>query len=377
MNAALPFGLPGATAFYLVLYLSTFVVHMVFMHYVLAGATYLACGRLLGKTRCAACEWQGILLDWLPFATGLAITAGVAPLLFVQMLYGREFATANLLLSHRWMAILPVLIVCFYLLYLQKSAWISRRRWLWRPLVAVAVCSGFLFIALSWTENHLLMLDHAAWPRLYESGGLRYESPGLLPRLAAWFFLAFPSLAIELAWQGRLTGVGIHAVMQPTAAVAGLSPVRRLALTAGAGLVGCVTAAVLYWSTLSAAVRDAVAGPLAGPWLAILCGAVAVQAAVWFIAAIRGRLSSPLLVAATGGWIVGLVAVAVVREAIRLTAVDLVSSAASHAAALRIGGLPVFLVFAVLNAAAIAWCIYVVRVTTHQPMKGKVIDRGV
>jgi hypothetical protein len=159
--------------------------------------------------------------------------------------------------------------------------------------------------------------------------------------------------------------------------VAGLSPVRRLALTAGAGLVGCVTAAVLYWSTLSAAVRDAVAGPLAGPWLAILCGAVAVQAAVWFIAAIRGRLSSPLLVAATGGWIVGLVAVAVVREAIRLTAVDLVSSAASHAAALRIGGLPVFLVFAVLNAAAIAWCIYVVRVTTHQPMKGKVIDRGV
>jgi hypothetical protein len=39
--------------------------------------------------------------------------------------------------------------------------------------------------------------------------------------------------------------------------------------------------------------------------------------------------------------------------------------------------LPVFLVFAVLNAAAIAWCIYVVRVTTHQPMKDKVIDRGV
>lgn len=310
MNAALPFGLPGATAFYLALYLATFVVHMMFMHYVLAGATYLACGRLLGRTRCAACEWQGILLDWLPFATGLAITAGVAPLLFVQMLYGREFATANLLLSHRWMAILPVLIVCFYLLYLQKSAWIKRRPWVWRPLIAVGVCAGFLFIALSWTENHLLMLDQAAWPQLYASGGLRYESPGLLPRLAVWFFLAFPSLAVELAWQGRLTGVGIDAAPQ-----------------LGAALV--------------------------------------VQAAVWLVAAIHGRLSSPLLLAATGGWIVGLVAVALVREAIRLNSVDVAASAASLAAALRIGGLPVFLVFAVLNAAAIVWCIRTVRTTAR------------
>jgi hypothetical protein len=365
MNAALPFGLPGGTTFYLVLYLATFVVHMMFMHYVLAGATYLACGRLLGRTRCAACEWQGILLDWLPFATGLAITAGVAPLLFVQMLYGREFATANLLLSHRWMAILPVLIVCFYLLYLQKSAWIKKRPWVWRPLISVAVCAGFLFIALSWTENHLLMLDQAAWPRLYESGGLHYESPGLLPRLAVWFFLAFPSLAVELAWQGRLTGVGIDAAPQPGAAPAGLSPVRRLALTAGAGLVGCATAGVLYWTTLPVAVRAAVAGPLAGPWLAILGVAVVVQAATWLTAAIRDRLSSPLLLAVTGGWIVGLVAVALVREAIRLTAVDLAASAASLAAALRIGGLPVFLVFAVLNAAAIVWCIHTVRATAR------------
>jgi hypothetical protein len=258
-----------------------------------------------------------------------------------------------------------VLIVCFYLLYLQKSAWIGRRSWVWRPLIAGAVCAGFLFIALSWTENHLLMLDQAAWPRLYESGGLRYESPGLLPRLAVWFFLAFPSLAIELAWQGRLMGVGIDVAPHPGPAPAGLSPVRRLALTAGAGLVGCTTAGVLYWSTLPVAVRAAVAGPLAGPWLAMLGAAVVVQATVWCSAAIRGRLSSPLLLVATAGWLVGLVAVALVREAIRVTSVDVAAATASLVAALRIGGLPVFLVFAVLNAAAIVWCIRTVRATAR------------
>ncbi|MFM1902118.1 MAG: hypothetical protein RLZZ440_18 [Planctomycetota bacterium] len=365
MNAAIPFGLPGATALYLSLYLATFVVHMVFMHYVLAGATYLACGRLMGESRSKACEWQAILLDWLPFATGLAITAGVGPLLFVQMLYGREFATANLLLSHRWMAILPVLIASFYLLYLQKSSWISRRPWVWRPLVALVVWAGFLFIALSWTENHLLMLDHAAWPSIYESGGLRYESPGLLPRLAVWFFLAFPSLAVELAWQGRLTGVGIDAIPQSGPFPARLSPARRLALTAGAGLVGSLAFGLLYWSTLPSAVRAVVAGPLAGPWLVLLGVGVGVQAAVWLIVAIHGRLSSPLLLAGTGGWIVSLVAVALVREAIRVTSVDMATSSASLADAYRTGGLQVFLVFAGLNAAAIVWCIHTVRGTAH------------
>jgi len=186
-----------------------------------------------------------------------------------------------------------------------------------------------------------------------------------LPRLAVWFFLAFPSLAVELAWQGRLTGVGIDAAPQLGAALVVQAAVWLVALTAGAGLIGCATAGVLYWSTLPVAVRAAVAGPLAGPWLAILGAAVVVQAAVWLIAAIHGRLSSPLLLAATGGWIVGLVAVALVREAIRLNSVDVAASAASLAAALRIGGLPVFLVFAVLNAAAIVWCIRTVRATVR------------
>ncbi len=207
MTEVFPLGFPPATCFYLVLLVATLVLHMVFMHYVLAGAAYLAFGRFMGPKRCAVCGWQAILIDWLPFATGLAITTGVAPLLFGQILYQREFSTANLLLSHRWMAILPVLIVCFSLLYVQKSAWITRRAWFWRIPVAGVVFAGFAFIAFSWTENHLLSLDAAAWPELYGSGSFRSASSALLPRLGIWFFAAFTTLAVELAWQGRLLGM--------------------------------------------------------------------------------------------------------------------------------------------------------------------------
>ncbi len=360
MNTLFPLGLPAATAFYLCLYLATLVVHLIFMHYVLAGSIYLAFGRLMGRARCQACSWQAILVDWLPFATGLAITAGVGPLLFVQILYGREFATANLLLSHRWMAILPVLIVCFYLLYLQKSAWIARRAWAWRSVVAAIACAGFLFIAWSWTENHLLMLDQAAWPGIYAAGSLRYESAAVLPRLAAWCFLAFPSLAIELAWQGRL----LDRLDEPAAAgmqVLGLSPVRRLAVTALCGWAGTLLASWAYWPSIPDAARAAITGPLGGPWLAVVAVGLVIQIASWGGAFFSDRLARGQLIVMTAAWVATLLGVAVVRETIRLAAVDLAIGGQLHQQALGIGGLPVFLVFAVLNAVAIGWCIRTVR----------------
>lgn len=194
-------GFTAPTALYLSLFAVMLGVHAVFMRYVLAGSTYLAIGRLIGPRRCAVRGWQSILVDWLPFATGLAITAGVAPLLFVQILYVREFSTANLLLSHRWMAILPVLVVCFYLLFLQKSSWLARHRWVWRTVVASLACSGFIFIAWSWTENHLLMLDRDAWVPHYESGALRYASRECFRGSRSGSFRRFPRWRSN--WSGR------------------------------------------------------------------------------------------------------------------------------------------------------------------------------
>lgn len=361
MNTLLPLGLPPATAFYLCLYLATLVVHLMFMHYVLAGSVYLAFGRLMGRARCQSCRWQSILIDWLPFATGLAITAGVGPLLFVQILYGREFATANLLLSHRWMAILPVLIVCFYLLYLQKSAWIARRAWGWRSAVAAIACAGFIFIAWSWTENHLLMLDRAAWPGIYATGSFRYESAGLVPRLAAWCFLAFPSLAIELAWQGRLLGEHLDEPAAADTLVLWLSPVRRLAVTALAGWAGTLLAVAAYWPAIPVAAREAIVGPPAGPWLTLAVVGLLMQSAAWGITFFSDRLSYGALIVMTAAWVAALLGIALVRKTIRLTAVDLATGGELHHTALGIGGLPVFLLFGVLNAAAIGWCIHTVR----------------
>ena len=83
--------------------------------------------RLRGRRHRATCSSAAqdaiaaTVRDRLPFMLGCGITAGVAPLLFVQLLHQRRFYTANLLLGPRWLAVVPALIVGFYALYLAKA----------------------------------------------------------------------------------------------------------------------------------------------------------------------------------------------------------------------------------------------------------------
>ena len=64
MSLPFPFGFPAATQLYLVLLVATLLVHMIFMHYVLAGTAYLACGRLFGRQRAADCGWPRYPSPW-------------------------------------------------------------------------------------------------------------------------------------------------------------------------------------------------------------------------------------------------------------------------------------------------------------------------
>ena len=81
MDAPFPFGLPAPTAFYLVLYLATLMVHIAFMNYVLAGSATLAVELALRRSK--ESPVSAILRDWMPFMLSAAITAGIAPLLFL------------------------------------------------------------------------------------------------------------------------------------------------------------------------------------------------------------------------------------------------------------------------------------------------------
>jgi len=318
--------LPEGTAPYLALYVATLALHVVLVSYVLVATGWLAVRGAMGKDddRIAA-----TVRDWLPFSVGAAITAGVAPLLFVQLLYQERFYTANLLMNHRWMAVVPALIVGFYATYLAKSAraqaWPPR----WRAAVPAVAALCFVFVAWSWTEHHLLSLrTPAEWAAMYGENRRFHHEPALVPRLILWLTVSLPVAAMVIAWQVRDDAAAL----------------RRLRVLAVAGLVASAGAAALFYATLSGPGQAAIAG---GPTTAIVGGIVGVALIGAWLTVSRERLLVITVLTA-----VAVIGGAVVRERLRLPLLEPARPRVTEA-----GGAIAFCVFAGINAALIVWCV--------------------
>lgn len=353
----------GASALYLALYLGTLCLHAVLMSYVLAGSGYVAAATVLGaRERDPAAHVLGdpvtrVLRDWLPFGLGTAITAGVAPLLFLQILYKESFYTANLLLFHRWMAMVPVLIAGFYLLYVGKSKAAQDGPRLVRAIAAVGAFLCFGFAAWSWTGNHMVALDRTRWLALYTSTGVPVPSLAMLARLGTWLAGSAPIMAVIVGWQLRRPadsaggdgGGDAHRRARRRLAVIALA---GLALSAGFG----INHAYLLDQGARAALRSA-----AMVFLAPLGLGMALQGAAWLRLASAGAWSRAALIMASVGAGLAVIGTALAREVIRMAAVDFPREAAAHARAAESGGIVAFFVFLVVNTGLIVWCLRATR----------------
>lgn len=342
-----PFNQPDPTAFYLTLYLGTLLLHVLPMAYVVAGSALLMM-RVITQPHLINDPLTLHLRQWLPFVLSAAITAGVAPLLFLQILYQREFYTANLLLFNRWMAILPVLIAGFYMLYLLKGHWLWQRHFIWRALVVLLVFACFAFVGWSWTENHLLSLaGQTAWTSQYTASRPYYLPSEIFPRLGIWLTGVFPTMAALIAWPLALQTL-------PTGTA------RNLSLIALAGMTASLAAGVWYLSTIDDASRTAVLSSAWRPYqIAILLGLL-LQTAGWLLTWRSDMLAKSTRLLTLIGAILTVAGILACREAIRITRLDLASLLSNHAAAAQIDGFWIFAIFLLLNTLAIAICIAVV-----------------
>src|SRR6056297_579957 len=204
MNAPFPLGLESAVTFYVTLYILTLVLHAVFAAYVLAGSLYVAVVTLFpgsGEIPRTQQPIAAMLREWMPAMLSGAITAAVAPLLFMQIIYRQQFYTANLLLGWRWLVVIPVLIVAFYFLYVLKSKAISAWPALARGSLAVTTAGCFVFVAFCWSTNHLLSIQDETWPEVWQTGTVIQSVPALLLRLTTWIAGMFPVMAAVVALQ--------------------------------------------------------------------------------------------------------------------------------------------------------------------------------
>ncbi|MGL6073538.1 MAG: hypothetical protein ACRC8S_05170 [Fimbriiglobus sp.] len=349
MDMLFPFGLPLATAFYLTAYVVTLAIHVVFMNYVLAGTAALALGYFRSSDRGHGGSTK-ILKEWMPLMLSGAITAGVAPLLFVQILYKQEYYTANLLLFNRWMAILPVLIIGFYALYLLKSDWLTRRGAWIAVLVATVPILCVSFTGYSWTENHLLSVRTPAyWGQFYATRAQVYTDSQLVPRLLVWAFGSIPTMVVMLAWQHWYRSTG-HAA--------------SLALGAIMGLVLTGGASCWYYLATDDATRGAFVSPLALPYFIMANLGLGLQILAWLWLARTGQLRVWPLILASSGLMFTVSGMTVCREAVRIAALGTERFEAHypiHTEAFAKGGIVLFLLFFAINGALTYFVFWLVR----------------
>jgi hypothetical protein len=146
----------------------------------------------------------------LPFFVSVAITQGVVPLLFIQLLYGPLFYTSSIIMGAPWMLLLALLLVAYYAYYF----FTYRRKDLghFAPLVLVGAGLLFLVIAFFFTNNTTLMIEPWRWAEKYQASpsgwNLNLESPQIVPRylhfvLAAIAVTGLTAGCFGLYWKHR------------------------------------------------------------------------------------------------------------------------------------------------------------------------------
>ncbi len=184
----------------------TFLVHLLFMNGLLGGGAILL-GSLF--TRGGDRELHETVIEriskLLPTLFAGTVTFGVAPLLFLQTLYGGFFYTSSILMGWPWFATVPLLIVGYYAAYLNAFRGRrlgDRRRWTVALSIGCAALVGFAF-----SNNTTLMLTPEKWSRLYfaSPGGLHLNlgSALLWPRFLHMALGAVAVAGIMLALLAR------------------------------------------------------------------------------------------------------------------------------------------------------------------------------
>jgi hypothetical protein len=188
-----PAPVPGPPALLVVLWITTFFLHLLAVNAALGGALFsvLLPPSMPGASRRAAALFFAEINSW---ALSLAITFAIAPLLFMQVLYGRFFYTASVLVAPVWLGLLLLLMLAYYLNWIAKF-----RLRAGKDASAVLALSAtfFLVIAAIQTAVHLISLQPLLWSVLVSHPSLVVGDATFVPRLFH-FVLAAVSMAAVL-----------------------------------------------------------------------------------------------------------------------------------------------------------------------------------
>jgi hypothetical protein len=201
-----PLPQPGPPVLLWALLQLTFVLHVLAMNVVLGGSI-LALHWRFSRRAADAMQRSALLALFaraLPAALAATVTLGVAPLLFVQALYGRVFFTSSILMAWLWLGLVPLAIAAYYGAYLLeglRAAPAPRGR-------ALGLAVGLLLAAVAFLQvtNATRSIRPDSFLAAYRSDGrgllLNLADPSFWPRYLHVLLGAVAVAALAVALVG-------------------------------------------------------------------------------------------------------------------------------------------------------------------------------
>ena len=357
-----PLPLPAQPWLLWALLVLTFVLHLLPMNLLLGGSIIGAVSRARAKRVAHAATLARLVANSLPVLVAAAVTLGVAALLFLQVLYGRLFFTAAVLLAVPWIAVVPVLILAYYGTYFARPTPA-------RPLPSAALLWGvalaFGGIAFVYSNVMGLMLRPEEFLGRFQAtaSGLQLSltDPTLAPRFLHMLLgaLAISGLAVALAAERARTNDPAFATW-----------------AARQGVYWCAGATILnflpgFW-WLAALPREVLLGFLGQNPLATTFFVLGILAALaglgLLVPAAFAPEPRPLLLGAAGSLVASLVLMVLVRDAARNMTLALAGFRTTPWAEPQWGPIAIF---AVLLLAAVAYIAWMVTALARGPGKEK------
>ena len=195
------------------LLLLTFGLHLLFMNTLLGGAVVAFACSLRRQSSQYAAQLASDLAHMLPPVFAFTITLGVAPLLFLQVIYGQLLYASSILMAVPWLSIIGLVLCAYYAVYYFSLR--GQRRPAAASIVLAVAVLLLAAVAFTYSNNFTLMLSPGRWLDLYaqSSAGwnLNLSEPTLLPRYLHFVLSAFAIAGLFLVVLGlkkRDTGYG-------------------------------------------------------------------------------------------------------------------------------------------------------------------------
>ena len=190
-----PNPLPAPYWVFKLLLVVTFFLHILAMNFMLGGAALALVARWRKKTNAYGNRIFVDVAKKVPVLMAATITLGIAPLLFLQVIYGQYFYTSSILLAWPWFLVIVFLIAAYYGFYFVANRAEKRPRGTGTVMlssVALVLLIGFIY-----TNNITLSQTPSRWAATYFAGAsgwhLNLGEPTLVPR-----YLHFMTAAIAV-----------------------------------------------------------------------------------------------------------------------------------------------------------------------------------